>query len=104
MKKAHLKHRQLDIAYEDVGTGDAFLLLHAFPFDREMWQPQLQDMSNSCRLIAPDFPGFGASSPAKEAITIDSLADIMVEFLDAIGLSGPAIVAGLSMGGNVAIA
>lgn len=39
------------------------LLLHGFPSSSRMFQPLLQSrLSNICRLIAPDYPGFGHSS------------------------------------------
>ena len=57
MKKILLERRHLEIAYEDRGSGEPLLLLHAFPFDREMWQPQLEKLSATHRVLAPDFPG-----------------------------------------------
>ncbi|MCE9531072.1 MAG: alpha/beta hydrolase [Planctomycetes bacterium] len=103
MKKILLKRRQMEIAYEDEGTGDALLLLHAFPFDREMWRPQLGELSNSFRVIAPDFPGFGESSAATEGFHMEALAEMMADFLDEIGITGAVNIAGLSMGGYVAM-
>ena len=104
MRKILLERRKLELAYEDVGAGDALLLLHAFPFDREMWTPQFKGLADSYRLLAPDYPGFGESGSATEALTIESLADLMADFLDAIGVMGTVIVIGLSMGGYVALA
>ena len=40
MKTIEIGHRSMTVAYEDVGTGLPVVLLHAFPFDREMWTPQ----------------------------------------------------------------
>jgi pimeloyl-ACP methyl ester carboxylesterase len=104
MKTALLDRRKLKIAYEDVGTGETLLLLHAFPLDREMWQPQLDGLADSYRLIAPDYPGFGDSSAAEEGFTIEMLAEVMADFLDVIGVTGTVVVVGLSMGGYVALA
>ncbi len=104
MKKVTLSRRQLEIAYEDEGTGETVVLLHAFPFDREMWRPQLTGLASDYRMIAPDFPGFGESGAPTEGFTVESMADIVADFLDAIGIVGTVIVAGLSMGGYVALA
>ncbi|HXO28280.1 MAG TPA: hypothetical protein VOA80_13105, partial [Thermoanaerobaculia bacterium] len=46
-------------AMDDAGEGVPLLLLHAFPLSRRMWQPQLTGLADSCRLLAPDLPGFG---------------------------------------------
>lgn len=89
------------IGYDDSGSGPPLVLLHAFPLDRAMWQPQLAALSDVVRVIAPDFPGFGESSPG--AFTIESAADLVAEFLGAIGVQ-KAVVGGLSMGGYVALA
>lgn len=104
MKKILLERRGLEMAYDDIGDGDPLLLLHGFPFDREMWTPQFKGLADSYRLLAPDYPGFGASGSATEALTVDSLADLMADFLDAIGVMGTVVVIGLSMGGYVALA
>ncbi|HEY6321305.1 MAG TPA: alpha/beta fold hydrolase [Thermoanaerobaculia bacterium] len=50
-------------AMDDIGEGVPRLLLHAFPLSRRMWQPQLAGLADSCRLLAPDLPGFGGSPP-----------------------------------------
>jgi len=104
MKTVTLPLRQMSIAYDEAGTGEPIVFLHGFPLDRQMWQPQIEGLSGHYRVLAFDYPGFGDSSPSTEGFTIDSLADITADFLDAIGITGRAIVAGLSMGGYVALA
>lgn len=89
------------IGYDDAGSGAPLVLLHAFPLDRTMWAPQLAGLAGAARVIAPDFPGFGASAPG--AFTIESAADLVAELLAALGVPR-ATVGGLSMGGYVALA
>src|SRR4051812_122072 len=88
------------IGYDEAGSGPPLVLLHAFPLDRTMWRPQLAGLAAAARVLAVDFPGFGESSPG--AFTIDSAADRVAEFLAALGIPR-AVVAGLSMGGYVAL-
>src|SRR5579859_7428586 len=55
----------LDIFYREAGSQGApvLLLLHGVPTSSRMYQPMLESsLSRTCRLIAPDFPGFGHSS------------------------------------------
>src|SRR5947209_8463077 len=91
------------IGYDEAGTdGPALVLLHAFPLDRTMWQPQLAALSDVSRVIALDLPGFGESSPAAP-FSIEGAADAVAEFLAALDVP-KAVVCGLSMGGYVALA
>lgn len=78
------------------------VLIHGFPLDKEMWQPQAAALGDVARVIAVDLPGFGGSAPAP--FTIDSAADAVAARLDAEGVTGRAVVGGLSMGGYVAMA
>ncbi len=91
----------LTIGYDEAGSGPPLVLLHAFPLDRSMWQPQLAALADVARVIALDLPGFGESAPA--AFTIDGVADVVAEFLAALDIP-KATVGGLSMGGYVALA
>ncbi len=90
------------IAYHDQGSGPVLLLIHAFPVDSHLWLPQLEALSRSHRVIAPDLPGFGGSAAA--AWTIDGAAQIIAGFLDAIAITEPVALGGLSMGGYIAMA
>ena len=46
------------------GTGPALLLLHAFPLNRTMWEPQVSALVADCRCIPIDPRGFGESRAA----------------------------------------
>jgi pimeloyl-ACP methyl ester carboxylesterase len=89
------------LAFTDTGLGHPLVLLHAFPLDRAMWEPQLSALSGKLRVIAPDLPGFGGS--AAEAWSVDSAADQVAALLDQLKLPKVAL-GGLSMGGYVALA
>jgi 3-oxoadipate enol-lactonase len=90
------------LAYDDLGPdrGTPLLLVHGHPFDRSMWEPQLRRFGAGRRVIVPDLRGYGASGGAVPdwAAFVDDLAAL----LD--GLRVPrAVVAGLSMGGQIAL-
>jgi 3-oxoadipate enol-lactonase len=104
MKTVTLDHRWMTLAYEERGTGRPLVLLHAFPLDREMWQPQLDGLSDAARVVAVDLPEFGHSTPGQDRLTVEHAADALADFLPAVGIGGPAVVGGLSMGGYVALA
>jgi 3-oxoadipate enol-lactonase len=90
------------LAHVDVGRGLPVVLLHAFPLNRTMWEPQIAALLGECRCIAPDLRGFG-DSPRGGPFTMDRFADDVAALLDALQIE-QAVVAGLSMGGYVALA
>jgi 3-oxoadipate enol-lactonase len=90
------------LAHEDRGRGPALVLIHGHPFDRRMWEPQLASLSGELRVVAPDLPGYGESAPRGTTTTMRELADAVVELLDVLEVER-AVVAGLSMGGLVAM-
>lgn len=92
------------LAYTDSADGPTLVLLHAFPLDRQMWRPQLAALAGKCRILAIDLPGFGESPTGSPPLMIDSAADAVAAFLDAVGVAGRVVVGGLSMGGYVALA
>jgi pimeloyl-ACP methyl ester carboxylesterase len=90
------------IHYQDSGNGkDVVLLLHAFPLHSGMWSRQIAALSPRFRVIAPDYPGLGKSTPRPEPSTMEVLAEQVLGLLGSIGVDR-AIVVGLSMGGYLA--
>ena len=94
------------LSYDERGPGGAdvpVVLLHGFPLDARMWEAQSQALGDAGhRVVAPDLRGFGRSR-ADTPFTIESLADDVHALLSAIGAL-PCVLAGLSMGGYVALA
>lgn len=96
------------VHYLDEGAGEPpVLLLHGFPFSAEMWRPQMDALAGPRRLVAPDLFGFGRSDvPADETDgdgwSITAYADQVAGVAEALGL-GPVVLAGLSMGGYIAL-
>jgi len=82
--------------------GPALLLVHGFPLSHEMWIHQLEGLQEAARVIAPDLPGFGASSPPVGAApTMESFADGLARLLDVLQVDQPVVFCGLSMGGYI---
>jgi 3-oxoadipate enol-lactonase len=86
------------------GGGRTLVLLHAFPLTADMWQPQLQSPPGGWRVLAPDFAGLGGSDDHERvAVALDDYASDVLSWLDRLGI-GQVVVAGLSLGGYVALA
>jgi 3-oxoadipate enol-lactonase len=88
------------VGYSEAGRGRTLALIHGYPLNRTMWEPQLTGLAEAAHLIAPDLWGFGESAPPGET-TMGMYADQVRELLDQRGLAEPAVVCGLSMGGYV---
>lgn len=80
------------------------LLLHGSGIDDATcaWTPVMRLLAGRARLVAPDLPGYGGTAALPGRAGIPEVLDWTVDFWAASGL-GPAVVAGLSMGGAVAI-
>ena len=92
--------------YVDEGSGDPpVVLLHAFPLSAGMWEPQVEALAPSHRVLAPDLRGFGGSDvPAdRSAYSVDAWAEDVEALLGGLGLER-VVVVGLSMGGYAAFA
>ena len=90
--------------YLEAGQGQPLLLLHSFPLNADQWIPQLADVPNGWRFIAPDVSGFGPQAPSTdEPRSMASYADDVLELMTQLGISRVG-VAGVSMGGYVALA
>lgn len=79
------------VFYREAGPVDApvVLLLHGFPTASHMFRDLIPLLADRYRVIAPDLPGFGQTgAPGREAFTysFDALANVIGEFVDAIGL------------------
>lgn len=92
----------IEIGYDEGGTGIPVLFVHGFPHDRSLWTPQLQAVTVHARCLAVDLRGFG-QTPPKQPYSMDQYADDLVAFLDVLHVDR-AVVVGLSMGGYVAFA
>jgi 3-oxoadipate enol-lactonase len=77
------------------------LLVHAFPVDAEMWEPQVAALRGRADVLAPSLPGFGGTTAAEEVLTMDAAADFLVGELDRADVER-AVVCGISMGGYAA--
>jgi pimeloyl-ACP methyl ester carboxylesterase len=92
------------IHYLDYGEGPPVLLLHGGGSGSAIWFRQIEMLSKTRRVIAPDHPVFGLSSQiAYELPLTDSMVTYLTGFMDALSLSKVDIVA-LSMGAQAVLA
>lgn len=83
------------------------VLLHAFPFDRHVWDGVVDALADAdWDVVVPDLRGFGESAYGEDGPDDEPALALMARdvlgILDRIGVSS-AVVAGISMGGYVAM-
>ncbi|MEP6636904.1 MAG: alpha/beta fold hydrolase [Acidobacteriota bacterium] len=95
--------RGVEIVYDDVGSGPSVVLLHGYPFNRSMWSEQVEELKQHHRVIVPDLRGHGGSAVTPAPATMQNMAADVASLLETLNVSR-ATIAGLSMGGYVALA
>src|SRR6187551_3185887 len=98
----HLRYLEAAAAGSERPRG-TLLLIHAFPLNARMWEPQLALAANGWRVIVPQLRGMDGGSTDQAATSMDEHAGDIVDLLDALHVED-AVVGGLSMGGYVAFA
>ncbi len=91
----------INLTYDDNGSGPAVVLLHGYPFNRSLWNEQVEVLKQSYRVITPDLRGFGETD-ASETASMNQMADDVAKLMDALQIPS-AIIGGLSMGGYVVL-
>jgi len=91
------------ISYRDLGEGpgDPLVLLHAFPLNGKMFEPQMVAFSGGRRVVAPDYPGFGRSPRTPAQPDMRYYAEGLSDLFDRLHLER-VVLGGVSMGGYVA--
>lgn len=80
------------------------LLIHGFPLDSSLWTPQVEALSTSYTLLAPDLRGFGTDTrEVPEVMTMEQHAEDLKDLLNERGIHR-VVLCGLSMGGYIAMA
>jgi 3-oxoadipate enol-lactonase len=90
------------IFYEVAGAGPAMVLIHANPFDHNLWVYQIARFSNRFRIVAPDLRGYGRSDKIVAPFGLDDLAGDIVAVYNHAGIAS-AIVGGISVGSGIAL-
>lgn len=94
---------EIEIYYEDHGTGQAVILIHGYPLDGSSWEKQTAALLDAgYRVITYDRRGFGKSSKPTVGYDYDTFAADLDSLLNTIDVND-AVLVGFSMGtGEVA--
>jgi len=90
----------IDLYYEDHGTGKPVLLIHGWPLSSASWEKQVPALLHAgYRVITYDRRGFGNSSRPSTGYDYDTLADDLHKIMTKLHLRDATLV-GFSMGGG----
>ncbi|MGA9884902.1 MAG: alpha/beta hydrolase [Candidatus Acidiferrales bacterium] len=90
----------IQLYYEDHGSGAAVVLIHGYPLSSTSWEKQVPVLLNGgYRVITYDRRGFGKSSQPTSGYNYDTFAEDLQKLVKHLGLRDFALV-GFSMGGG----
>jgi len=91
---------EIELYYEDHGTGAPVVLIHGWPLSGASWEKQVPALLDAgYRVITYDRRGFGRSSKPAKGYDYDTLASDLDKVLTALNLND-AFIVGFSMGGG----
>ncbi len=96
--------KNLTVSYNDEGPNGApvIILIHGFPFNKSMWNDQMEMLTENFRVIAYDVRGFGNSEAETNDFSIELFVSDLLNLMDALKIE-KAMLCGLSMGGYIAL-
>lgn len=92
----------LSLHYRSLGHGEPVLLIHGLGGSGVDWALQIPALERRFRVIVPDLPGCGSSSPPRGPHSIAGFASALWSLLDRLDIPRVNIV-GFSLGGAVAL-
>ncbi len=96
-------HDGARVAYRELGTGPAIVLLHSLGLSHREWEPIVAALSGRFRVILPDLPLHGDSEDRpRHPYTPDWLAEVMAGFCREVAGPRP-LVAGHDLGAEIAL-
>jgi len=96
-----VRANEIDIYYEEHGSGEPLLLVMGWGGNAESWKPQIPGLAEHFRVIVFDTRGVGRTSAPAGPYRIPEMASDAIGLLDALQVA-KAHVFGISMGGMIA--
>ena len=86
----------------EAGNGFPVVFIHGYCESSNIWKALSDRLSNEFRIICPDLPGFGKSSPLEKKFSLEEVGDRIVSWLKNLEIEN-CIVIGHSLGGYVSL-
>jgi 3-oxoadipate enol-lactonase len=98
----HSRANGVDIWFETKGDGPALVLIHANPFDHDLWLYQNAHFSTWFKIVAIDIRGYGRSTKMTQPFSLTDMCNDVVGVMKDLGIAR-AIAMGCSVGSGIAI-
>ncbi len=92
----------LNIYYEKAGSGPPLVLIHALPFDHNLWVYQVERLSSRFTTLAMDLRGLGRSAKPHSPFTLEDMGNDILGVMKDEGVKS-AVVLGCSIGSKLAL-
>jgi 3-oxoadipate enol-lactonase len=92
------------VSFSDEGKNGArvIIFIHGFPFNKSMWNMQVEALKDKYRLITYDIRGYGNSDAGEGDFSIELFVKDLLSLMDALKIE-KTVLCGLSMGGYIAL-
>jgi pimeloyl-ACP methyl ester carboxylesterase len=97
-----LELKGVRMRYLAAGSGSAVVLVHGLGGAASNWIELAPLLARRTRVIAPELPGHGGSSPLAAATNLNPFADRLAGVLEAESVTGATVI-GHSFGGSIAL-
>ena len=91
----------ISISYEVMGEGFPIIFIHGFGSKKEIWKPQVSDLSTKFKTITFDLRGTGKSDRPNYPYTMEMFADDIKGLMDFLQIKTTHLI-GRSLGGMIA--
>src|SRR4029077_16127372 len=91
------------LRYDVCGVGATLVLIHEMGGTLESWDLVVPLFSAKRRVLRYDTRGAGLSEKIRGALSIDTMVDDLMALLDALGISEKVALAGVAVGGAIAM-
>jgi 3-oxoadipate enol-lactonase len=92
----------VDIWYEVAGDGPAMVLVHANPFDHDLWLYQTAHFSTWFKVVGIDIRGYGRSSKVSAPYALKDMCNDVIGVMKDLKI-GRAVLGGCSVGSGIAL-
>jgi pimeloyl-ACP methyl ester carboxylesterase len=96
----YIKINGLETFYQQIGEGDALILLHGGGLTSSIWPPHQPILAEQFHVFTPDLWGHGRMNNPSGVFSYQMIADDLLAFIKALKLEKP-FVCGWSMGEGV---
>jgi len=103
-KNLKMTVNNLTVSYNDEGPDDAqvIIFIHGFPFNKSMWNMQVEALEDHYRVITYDVRGHGGSEAGTGDFSIELFVEDLFSLMETLKID-KTMLCGLSMGGYIAL-